>query len=324
MQKCKICQSDKIILDQKNLFDNRYGYHGYFDIYLCQNCGFRQTYPELKDEQLSNLYTNYYPRKNQNIQELKNNFVFKNNKFDKLQRWFNGNNNKCFYHLPAKKMKVLDIGCGTGFSLFFIQKIGGEAYGIEEDENAARIAKELNLNIEIGNIYNSKHEEKTFDYIIGSQILEHIPDPALFLKSIKRKLKDDGKIILSFPNANSLTRKIFNHRWIHWHIPYHLSHFSFKNIKFLANIAGLKIEEIKTITPADWTILQLLSFKNKQKEGEKGMIWNKKNAVKRFGLKRIVFYARNKVLRFVINIVNKIIDLSQNGDSFLVAFSKKR
>lgn len=323
MKKCKICQSDKIILDQKNIFDNRYGYPGYFNIYLCQKCGFRQTFPELKNEELSDLYTNYYPRKNQNIQELKSHFIFKNNKLNKFKRWFNGNNNKCFYHLPTKKIKVLDIGCGNGFSLFFIEKLGGEAYGIEEDKNVISISQALNLNIEIGNIYTSKHSDKTFDYIIGSQIIEHIPDPKMFLREIINKLKDDGKIILSFPNANSLARKIFKKNWIHWHVPYHLNHFSLKNIKILVHTENLKIDKIKTITPSDWTILQLLDSRNDAEKGKKGKIWNKKNIVKHTNLKGILIYIRNKTLRFLINLLNKIIDLARKGDSFLIILSKK-
>ena len=39
----------------------------------------------------------------------------------------------------------------------------------------------------------------TFDYIIANHILEHIPDEAKAISELKRVLKDDGIIILSFP-----------------------------------------------------------------------------------------------------------------------------
>lgn len=49
--------------------------------------------------------------------------------------------------------------------------------------------------------------DKVMDYIIINHVLEHIPDEEKAISEIKRVLKDNGKIILSFPV--SLDRKTF-------------------------------------------------------------------------------------------------------------------
>ena len=41
--------------------------------------------------------------------------------------------------------------------------------------------------------------DNTFDFIIANHVLEHIPDEAKAISELKRVLKKDGKIILSFP-----------------------------------------------------------------------------------------------------------------------------
>lgn len=42
-------------------------------------------------------------------------------------------------------------------------------------------------------------EAGTFDYVIANHVLEHIPDEAKAISELKRVLKNDGAIILSFP-----------------------------------------------------------------------------------------------------------------------------
>lgn len=321
---CKICNGD-VNLCQKNLFDDRYGYPVKFNVFVCKKCGFGQLDPQLKDSELSDLYTNYYPRKNITAQSILDAVEYKVGLFASISRWFNGVNNVCHYYVKPEK-KVLDIGCGSAVSLLEIKNIGAEAYGIEEDRNLEKPAKELNLNVEIGNIYNSKYPDNFFDYVTLSQVLEHIPDPQRFLVSAGEKLKEGGILIASFPNFDSVYRKLFGKKWIHWHVPFHLNYFSKKSLEILVEKSGFKLNKYRVITPTTWSILQVENIIFDLKEGESHEQWGiqKKEIMplSKIVIRKILFSCMI-FLRLIFSIINKLFDFMRIGDGIIVFLEKK-
>jgi 2-polyprenyl-3-methyl-5-hydroxy-6-metoxy-1,4-benzoquinol methylase len=322
---CKICKG-KVELYQNGLFDDRYGYPGKFNVFVCNSCGFGQLEPQLKDSELSDLYTNYYPRQNITAQSIKDSARFKKGIFASIRRWFDGASGVCHYY-PESKKRVLDVGCGNAVSLLEMRNRGVDAYGIEEDRNLEKPAKELGLKVEIGNIYNSKYPDNFFDYVALSQVLEHIPNPEKLLLAAKEKLKKNGVFIASFPNFNSIYRKICGKRWIHWHVPFHLNHFTKKSVEILARNAGFRIRRYKIITPTIWSILQVENMMFKLKEGESHEQWGaskKKESIT--GSKMIIrkiLYTCMLFLRLAFSIVNKLFDYLKCGDGTIVFLEKK-
>ena len=321
---CKICQNPTLLTEYDAIYDTRFGYPDTFRILRCDRCDFRQTDPTLSDEALSTLYTNFYPRRSMDPAEIQAGCDTRNDLPARWRRWFSGTLYKCFYHVPSGK-RVLDIGCGNAHSLLFLTAQGCDAYGIEEDRNVQKLVDTLNVSIEAGNIYTTTYSDHSFDYILASQVLEHIPDPIRFLKAASKMLAPGGKLILSFPNTRGLSRRIFGKRWIHWHIPYHLNHFSPKSLPPLFAAAGLAYTGYKTITPTDWTILQGMDFlKPVPKQGASSPLWSKgtnesdtptkKNQNAKLRPTKII-----KILaRRSLNILNRFIDLLKIGDSFLI------
>lgn len=316
--KCKICDDD-CKLKYKDLFDDRYGYPGRFDLFKCISCGFMQTNPELKKEQMAELYTNYYPRQNITVEQVKNSAKYRFGIWFKIKAWILGTNNICHYYIKPNK-KVLDIGCGNGASLLDIKYQHAEAYGIEEDRNIEQIAKQLDLNIFFGSLEQTNYPDNYFDYITMSQVLEHIPDPLNFLNLAIKKLRPGGKIILSFPNVKSIYCKIHKRKWINWHIPYHFNFFSDECLKILAKKLGLRIHQYKTITPNIWCTLQLRSNREKVNEGEKSKTWYPVD----FKNKKEVFWASfYHALHYLMIPFNRIFDFCKKGDSIILILSKE-
>ncbi|AEF96951.1 class I SAM-dependent methyltransferase [Methanotorris igneus] len=101
-----------------------------------------------------------------------------------------------------RKMKILDVGCGTGFLSLILAELGHEVVGIDLSEgmlNKAREkAKNLGLDIEfmVGDAENLPFEDNTFDAIVERHILWTLPNPKKAIKEWMRVLKDGGKIIL--------------------------------------------------------------------------------------------------------------------------------
>ncbi len=317
MGKCKICNG-RLIKKYKNLFDNRHGYPGKFDIYECRNCGFMETFPQLRLAKLTQIYSKYYPRQNIDIQQVRR---AGKNIPSSTEIFWKGLSTSC--HFATKRQeRVLDVGSGVGYSLVEIKSLGGKGWGIDPDGNAKRIAKKLKLRFYQGFLTNCPFPKNYFDLITASQVIEHEPDPLRFLNLCKEFLGSSGRIILSFPNTNSFFRKIWRKSWLHWHIPYHLNHFNKRSFKILARNSGLKIASIKTVTPNLWTILQIRSFLNKPREGIRDAMWDGTPQENKTPERKVPFI--NKLLqRFLpqiekLLVINRFLDFLGLGESFVV------
>lgn len=317
--KCKICNNKTKII-YKKMYDDRHGFPGKYNVEQCFNCGFMQTTPQLSVAKLYKLYTNYYPKRDSNIEDVLN--YSKNIPSQKVIS-SNGLSTACHY-LTKKGQKVLDVGCGTCQSLLEIKSLGGEAWGLDVDKNSQNVAKKLKLRFHLGTIHNCIFKKDFFNLITASQVIEHEPDPISFLKDCMNFLKDDGKIILSFPNTDSLGLKLWGKKWLHWHMPFHLNHFSKNSAILMIKNAGLKIESIRTITPNLWTILQIRSYLSYTKEGKRNEMWDGKE---------MPISSRNKSVKYrLLNIlmsnfqsmfiVNRFIDAIGMGESLVITVSK--
>lgn len=106
---------------------------------------------------------------------------------------------------------VLDIGCAQGMiGKALKEKLNCTIYGIDANKEAINQAKKNNCyeKLYIMDITNKNDksykefmkEKIKFDYIIFSDVLEHLVTPADVLFAFGAKLKNNGKILISLPN----------------------------------------------------------------------------------------------------------------------------
>jgi len=100
-------------------------------------------------------------------------------------------------------MRLLNIWSRDGGAIPYLRGTSWEIslYNVELSFNMAKQAKEL-FPDELF-IQSSLHEfpfpNGSFDAVLSLETLEHVPDPSLFLKEIRRVLKDDGQLVMSLP-----------------------------------------------------------------------------------------------------------------------------
>lgn len=105
------------------------------------------------------------------------------------------------------KIKLLDVGCGSGDNLYRAQQeLQCDVKGIDPEPGAhgvGRFASEKeNLNLIIqGYSENLPFESKMYDIIFSSHVLEHVNDERKTLTEMNRVLKDDGRLIIGMPTA---------------------------------------------------------------------------------------------------------------------------
>ena len=96
-----------------------------------------------------------------------------------------------------KDLKILDIGCGGGLISEPLARLGGEVTGIDASEKNVKIAKlhskKNNLNI---NYLNKSPEQlnnsEKFDIVLNLEVVEHVENVDLYIKSCSNLLKKNG------------------------------------------------------------------------------------------------------------------------------------
>ena len=102
-------------------------------------------------------------------------------------------------------LRVLDVGCGTGDFLRLLAPIisPGSAVGVDLSETMIAEARQRspenidNLSFRVGSVLDLPFSAASFDRVLATQLLLHVPDPVKALVEIKRVLAPSGAISIS-------------------------------------------------------------------------------------------------------------------------------
>ena len=145
----------------------------------------------------------------------------------------------------SKPGKIIDIGCGLGWSLSCLNN-KWDKYGTDISKfalkNAAKYSNTYNGDIE-KLLKENKIKEK-FDYIIFSHVIEHLKNPIFVLNKLKSILKKNGTLLIETPNFDSAAFRLFSHKFRLLNDPTHISLFTNESMIRALNDTGYKIKLI--------------------------------------------------------------------------------
>ncbi|MDP2750696.1 MAG: class I SAM-dependent methyltransferase, partial [Nanoarchaeota archaeon] len=118
------------------------------------------------------------------------------------RKWFDNYLKKLDKKMSLKNKSALDIACGECHLIDSAKAYGLKIVGNELEKSVCESLKKKGYEIICGDITKIKIKQK-FDIIFMSQILEHLYEPNKFLQSVKKLLKEDGKLIIMVPNENN-------------------------------------------------------------------------------------------------------------------------
>jgi SAM-dependent methyltransferase len=131
-------------------------------------------------------------------------------------------------------LRVLEVGCGTGFLLSRLKALGATVLGIEPG-GQGKGGTEYGVEIVDDYFPCARTREKKYDLILAYGVLEHIEDPHAFLLELRGALATDGSLILAVPDCAPYIEQgdisCFFHE--HW------SYYDSRSLSRSLNAAGL-------------------------------------------------------------------------------------
>ena len=217
IEKCLICGLSSDYLFSKDDWNSN------FKFYKCRNCTHVFVYPQPTIKDLDLFYNQeYYVSEFQRLKVRKKGaYILK--------------------HISKTKIPMLEIGCSYGYFLEYMDEQGIKVDGLELSQIASQKAKEKGFDVICGSIENDLTLKKYYSVFLFD-VLEHLPNPSLFLKLISNRMLESGEIFITVPNQCSLEFKFFKKYWEWTSPPAHLHYFNYQSIAGLLNQSGFSIE----------------------------------------------------------------------------------
>lgn len=267
-ERCLLCSDVGVILYEA-LRDRLFSATGEYNFYRCQACGFVWLNPRPVQEDIRECYQDYYTHQ---YYQDNSQAVFRRLR-DNLRLWIL----HAHYGIPLKDKtrlkflagwllgkipsllrkasyyenvfppwtgegRLLDIGCGNGYFLAFMRRMGWNVSGVEIDPGAVRIARQVHkIPVFQGTLEKAGFPDGSFDALTLSHVIEHTYNPLDLLKECYRILSPGGYLRLATPNIQGLGHRIFKKDWLALDPPRHLYLWGPETLKEAVKRAGFRL-----------------------------------------------------------------------------------
>lgn len=109
---------------------------------------------------------------------------------------------------PLKDLTILDIGCGGGLISEPMARMGGSVTGLDPGALNIAIARDhaepqgLGIDYRVGTAEELLAEGRSYDVVLSLEVIEHVPDPAAFMKTCAGLCRPGGLVVCSTINRN--------------------------------------------------------------------------------------------------------------------------
>jgi len=154
-------------------------------------------------------------------------------------------------HLPQNRAaKILEIGCGNGGFLLYLQSLGyRDCFGVDICDEQIGVARDLGIkNVETADLEDFlQAREDCYDLIVARDVLEHFAKEEVLriLEAIHRSLTTFGRFIMQSPNAESP----FSGRYRYGDFTHEIA-FTATSLSQILGAAGFKKTQMYPTAPA--------------------------------------------------------------------------
>lgn len=97
--------------------------------------------------------------------------------------------------------KILDVGTSTGTNLRLLRDMEfDQVIGLDSSESAARYCESKGFGpVRLGDVQDMPFDDDSFDLVLATDIIEHVPDDTQAMRELRRVLKPGGTLLLTVP-----------------------------------------------------------------------------------------------------------------------------
>lgn len=107
---------------------------------------------------------------------------------------------------PLAGLTILDVGCGGGLVSEPLARLGATVTGIDPTTDSIAVARRhaegqgLAIDYRTASVEQLVANGERFDAVVCMEVIEHVPDPAAFVKSLGQLVRPGGAIVMSTLN----------------------------------------------------------------------------------------------------------------------------
>lgn len=173
---------------------------------MCADCGLVRTSPRWSAAAYEDFYARFYRA----IYERPG---------DTAERMFarqraNAERRAAFVarHLaPARRLSMLEIGCGAGWNLLPLRAAGHTVAGYDFDEEYLAAGRTQGLDLRRGGLEAAIADDRRHDVVVLSHVVEHLLDPIGDLAQLRAVLAPGGHLFVEVPNLFGVTRNLLRY-----------------------------------------------------------------------------------------------------------------
>lgn len=151
--------------------------------------------------------------------------------------------------------RVLEIGCGSGFTTERLARMGCRVTAVELVREAAQKASPFCEQLLVGDIERGALEriQGRFDHILFGDVLEHLTSPGNLLRELRDFLEPDGCVLASIPNIAHYSARLslllgrFEYQQQGILDSTHLRFFTHSSVQRLFSSSGYRVTSLEAV-----------------------------------------------------------------------------
>ncbi len=222
--------------------DRLYGTtHRTFQVVECVSCRLIRLDPKPKPDELETYYpADYWYSPDPTT-------------VDRMEQWYRRMVLRDHLHFVERALReseakgiVLDAGCGGGLFLQMLAERGivkrvGPVAGLDNSSDAAHAAWwRAGVPAICGNLTEAPFAPGSCAAVTMFHVLEHLYDPASYLRAAHELLAPEGRLIVQVPNAACWQFLLLGERWSGIDVPRHLTDFRASDLDRLLDSCGFE------------------------------------------------------------------------------------
>lgn len=157
-----------------------------------------------------------------------------------LQRYWQRTRHRIVLSYLERSRQILDIGCGSSRIILDLP----QAVGLDISEGRLRWLRPRHSQVVRATLEQLPFADNTFDAVINSEVLEHVPDRFQNFAEMSRVLRPGGTVVVGTPDYGRRTWRVLE-RVHHWLMPEgyaddHITHYTRGELELRMRQAGFE------------------------------------------------------------------------------------